>query len=637
MIFFCILLSGLFVACGQTPDGHDSSWNISGDAFSIVDTSQVIEGRHPRYLRGYMSMASMKPIIFVQNRLFEIPKPSKEIKISVNTRSENLGKAMLYAKTYNKAMTKILEDSADIRSGSWARKELRVPAQDAAFVAVLMKVEGDTARLDYDSKWIERITVNGNRVGIDDGDSVQRMWFDTLRVTVDGKSLYGSVPKGYKVRKKINKGKIIPAGMDDFSGLEKELKDKRIIGLGESIHGSKEFNRMAFDFIKNSVSRGECKLILLEMPLYLSVRWELFVQGFLTEEELDDIKREIALGSGFDDEDELAEFLQALREYNLLHEEKVHVLGMDTGLVGFPPSMKNSARDLIAAFINSGNKEKMLPILDFMDIERFPHRLTEIANKNETFSHKLLGKIMENEPFLRAEIGDSYFELAKSIISQFHNVGLGSPNNGPYALSLYDYLYFRRDYHMWLNTKMLVGNFSKEGTVTIIKAHNDHLSKSEMGSWFYDLPTLGYYLDREYGDKYAGIAMIAASGRRTGKEPKSTDNYEEELQDPLSGSIEKFCSGAGLDVFCYPAKDIPQDIRLIRSVGQGKGRKEFIYDNLTKNNDYILFLDRISPSREKRKKYTKEEIEEKMDFMLYGLREKRDSIFQQKMTYWKNR
>lgn len=208
LILFCIPLTILFFACKQTRNEQNSSWNISGDAFSIIDTSQVIGEKHPLYLRGYMSMASMRPIIFVQNRLFEIPKPSKEIKISVNTKNENIGN----------------------------------------------------------------------------------------------------------------------------------------------------------DFIKHSVSRGECKLILLEMPLYRSVRCELFVQGLIDEGEIEDIKCEIALKAAFEEENEFAEVLQALREYNLHHEEKVHILGMDTLLIKLSLDIRNSARDLIAAFINSGNKEKMLPV-----------------------------------------------------------------------------------------------------------------------------------------------------------------------------------------------------------------------------------------------------------------------------------
>ncbi len=603
LLLFCIPISVLFVACIQQPDEQNPSWKIWGDVYMTIDSSQVIEERHPFCLqetRNYMQ--GIKPIIFCQHHSFAIPKSSKEIVVSLNSMSENVGKAMLYAKTYDKSMTKIVEDSSDIRSDSWSRKEFRIPAKGASFVGVMLKVEGDTANLHV--------------------DNIQRMWFDTLRVTLDGKSVCATIPSGYKVRKKIDKESIIPVDMDEFSGLEKRLEDKKIIGLGESVHGSREFSKLSFNFILKSVFRGECKLILLEMPLYFSVRWELFVQGFLDGKEIDDIKKEIALSSAFQNEDEFAEFLQTLREYNQHNENKVHILGMDTYLLGFPVAMKDSARDLIAAFINGRNKREMIPILNFMDEERSPT--------------KLLGALVEHESLLRAEMGDHYFELGKLILSQY-NILASSFHVGRQSLFLYDYMWLRRDYNMWLNTQMLVHNFAKEGSLTIIKAHNAHLNKSEMGYWLYDEPSLGYHIDQEYGDKYASIALIAASGKRIAGVDKSFQIIEKELQYPLSGSIEKLCFDAGLNIFCYPAKEIPEKIRLIRCAGQETKKWDFTYDYPIENNDYILFLDKISPSREKKQEKSRETFDEKKDFLLYGLREKRDSIFREKINYWKNK
>ncbi|MDR1682856.1 MAG: hypothetical protein LBS25_05670, partial [Candidatus Symbiothrix sp.] len=176
-LFFYILLSGSFASCSQRADKDDTSWDIFG-VTKIKDTTQVIEGKHPWRLQGYEEII-VKPIIYAQYKTFEIPQPAKEINISLNTRSENIGKAMLYAKTFDKAMTVIREDSADIRSTTWMKKEFRVSARDADFVAVMMKVEGDTAHLD-------------------EGKDFQKMWFDTLRVSLDGKDLQPLIPKGHK-------------------------------------------------------------------------------------------------------------------------------------------------------------------------------------------------------------------------------------------------------------------------------------------------------------------------------------------------------------------------------------------------------------------------------------------------------
>ena len=68
------------------------------------------------------------------------------------------------------------------------------------------------------------------------------------------------------VDKKINYTGI---NVDRKIGLEQinEINDKKIIGLGESVHGNDGIKNLAYQLIIQAVERLNCKLVLQEMPL----------------------------------------------------------------------------------------------------------------------------------------------------------------------------------------------------------------------------------------------------------------------------------------------------------------------------------------------------------------------------------
>ena len=45
------------------------------------------------------------------------------------------------------------------------------------------------------------------------------------------------------------------------------LRDKRIIGLGESLHGNSDVKSFVTRLIEASVKRHDCRLVLMEFPL----------------------------------------------------------------------------------------------------------------------------------------------------------------------------------------------------------------------------------------------------------------------------------------------------------------------------------------------------------------------------------
>ena len=70
---------------------------------------------------------------------------------------------------------------------------------------------------------------------------------------------------------------VIPVNGDDLKSLS--FSDKRILAIGESVHGTGTMNDMGVEIIKNRIEHGKCRLVLLEMPLTLSFHINRYLEG----------------------------------------------------------------------------------------------------------------------------------------------------------------------------------------------------------------------------------------------------------------------------------------------------------------------------------------------------------------------
>ena len=104
--------------------------------------------------------------------------------------------------------------------------------------------------------------------------------FSRLDILIDGKPIDEFPVRTLSpliVDKKINYTGI---NVDRKIGLEQinEINDKKIIGLGESVHGNDGIKNLAYQLIIQAVERLNCKLVLQEMPLEQSFAYNRFIQ-----------------------------------------------------------------------------------------------------------------------------------------------------------------------------------------------------------------------------------------------------------------------------------------------------------------------------------------------------------------------
>jgi erythromycin esterase-like protein len=593
-LLFLISLPG----CSQKENANTDQWFIVPHErlYATIDTTFAIEGRHPVCLRAFPSTNSKNtPVLHTLYRTFSVPEAFNSFSISLNTKCENIEKAKLYVTGLDWDENVLFYDSLDIKAAKWTKKAFSFPVRKSAFLNVRMQVTGDTVHLQK--------------------EQTQSMWYDTIIVKADNRNLHSSKPIIKTKDEQLNKEKITPVNINEYAGLYPLFAGKTIIGLGETIHGSKEIGQASYNLIKNRILQGNCRMILLEVPLDISLLWELYIQGILPEESLVEITKEINILSPFQQEEITSELLRWLRKYNRQNAGKVHLFGMDV-VSGWPYRTRIAVRDFITTYVNDSNVEGLFPLLDFL--------------------HKRDGCLLsecfkEYEAYLIDQIGTDYFEILASILSQY-TIRVEGVFLAPFMERGYYYGIISRDCFMWANTKMLVDLFLKENETAIIYAHNGHLNK--LNTFVYPQNySLGYYLSQHYGDKYVSVAILSGSGYYTGMD-FVRNMFKEEVLLPPDNSIEKLCQSVGLDMFCYPVDAIPDNVRYIRHIGRGdQGNEQFKYQATKRRNDYIIYIDKSSPAESW---FMKNGTKQYSD-IFFELQEQRDREFVDKMRIWKQR
>ena len=182
--------------------------------------------------------------------------------------------------------------------------------------------------------------------------------FSRLDILIDGKPIDEFPVRTLSpliVDKKINYTGI---NVDRKIGLEQinEINDKKIIGLGESVHGNDGIKNLAYQLIIQAVERLNCKLVLQEMPLEQSFAYNRFIQDDNYE-----------LDSSLVINHATINFLNRLRSFNSgkTKDSKVKLYGMDYNSI--LSSTQSSAMDIFD-FITVLNQKSQIPEVDQLSL-----------------------------------------------------------------------------------------------------------------------------------------------------------------------------------------------------------------------------------------------------------------------------
>lgn len=229
-----------------------SSWICILDDFKVkMDSMNKSTGKYSllmtrTFLKKEFNLNINQPIL--------LPQKIKEIKASIFAESKQLASAELKITGFDRTRSNSVSDSISIISdGSWKN-----------FTAAITSDQGFEI-LTIEIKAKEEFKIKKNWVNL---------WVDNLQIILDGTNLYDYKNNDKSFSKEeyddvnncieLTPSLTIPQNTN-------EKNNSKIVGFGESVHGSKEINRSVFNNIIALIQNQNCRLVLLEVPIDLGI------------------------------------------------------------------------------------------------------------------------------------------------------------------------------------------------------------------------------------------------------------------------------------------------------------------------------------------------------------------------------
>lgn len=477
------------------------------------------------------------PLSTVLSQQFPLYRSFKKADITVRIKAESLEKAWLKAESLDIAENSICRDSVAVFGDGWQDYHLEIPLDSVSYIWLSFDVKGKPCK---DS--------SGAKIFIHDLD----IRFDGLSVNVAGRPEKGILSLDAK--------KILPLSFAADSlvgGISFPENGPCIIGLGETMHGSKTLGLVKNQLIRWLVLHRDCKLILVELPTFLLLKWDLYAQGYPVnlEEILED------LSGALQDRDEVAELLNFLKNYNKGVDRKVHIAGMDRSIsIEYFPFVHDYFYEMYKQKSRAG-------IYDILKTNFFPDSILPLFTKTE----------------LAADIGKFEFEWFTHMywLKLMENHIPGVKENG--TMNYRDYIMWRYVYYALKAINL------RKNECAVITGHWSHMNKWNVTST--PSRSLGYYLKESYGDKYCAIGLLGGEGSyytyRIGSKRYICCRS---MTSPTGGSLEKTGMETGMPYFYYSTFSLPEAPVNIRHAPAGSRNQSFRAFNIPKRMDSFIFV-----------------------------------------------
>lgn len=354
----------------------------------------------------------------------------------------------------------------------------------------------------------------------------------------------------------------------DLLILNKFIGNSKIVGLGESTHGSSEIYQMKYRMSEYLITQKNFNVFSLEanMP-------ESFLMNQYIQEKKGDPK-DILRGMYFWlwQTKETLNFVEWLKKYNENHDSKVFFDGFDM-------QYATGAIDQI----KKTYQENQLPEQEINDLET---ALKENNRGFRTYSKKsqkilleYLFSIKEKSMSIKNPEVKSRFLQNVDIIRQYIQLN-----------------FIRRDKFMAENVKWLKENYLN--SKVIVSAHNYHIAKLNSDR-------MGYWINEMYGQDLVNFGFAFYEGTYSASIDGKLGTYNSEKGGPKT--LEYKLNSLNIPIFILDLKAIRKDGNklgnwilediLFRKTGSGTDKSEFTKTNVAKSFDYLIFINKSTKSK----------------------------------------
>ena len=537
---------------------YDSTITVNGNVPVCIDNENIKKGA--KIIRRFTLHYSL-------GRKVSLPKlkDAEEIEVSVNYKSQNLDMAWLvvYSADENGKLLNVYPAKMD-DVDKWTEVNVNISDNQVhhLYVSLFTNSNGLTQQI---SNLIKEKNINPILDSSWMYFPVQKLWIDRVKINVGGFDMVDFMPE-MMPKPEIKKQLLIPLKREDTFSQINELQDKRIIGIGETAHSTKEFPKIAYTLIKERVLHRNCKLVVLELPFSLGLQLNLFVNRETSFDirEIEDVLKPSSVPSH-----ELIDFLLWLKSYNKTVERKVSIVGMGVE--------KLELNKCLLSFFN-----EYIPV----DSSLFAPVYLDIFNQRNL---EAWNKILRNREHFDKILGRG--ETSMLMHGLCHPAPILIFGSGK------KFLFAERDSLMYDRVEIAIDNLLRSDETAVVYGHLGHITKSEVWMPRF-VPSVGKYLSDTFGKEYFSIGLISYSERMSSERIKDkTDAVETFWKRTMafhpapSYSLEAACESTWLPIFYMNTSSLPSTV-LLRHSGANLFQGEFNYYPV-KGMDAFIFVERI--------------------------------------------
>lgn len=338
----------------------------------------------------------------------------------------------------------------------------------------------------------------------------------------------------------------------------------RIMGIGETVHGSRTLGRMAFDIIKERIIKQGCNLVLHEYPL----EYSFYVNRYIKNDphfKLQDIERYM---EGNLSSEHTIDFIKWLRAYNSAHNNRVSFWGIDIESLDIASSVD------LSEFVKTLCSKRETPETDSIVKRLLNWETNENDSLQLTKADGAVGKWLTADERqllklclqLNKERGETYERLTN------------------------------RDETMAKTAFALIDILASNGAKATIYGHFMHLNYLVSG----DMKELnnysaGHRMKAKYKDDYQAIALCTYEGKTLNCLTDKSIGAAQLVKAP-EGSVEHALQSMRYNMAYLPTGRLNYaDVLTMRVLGNTNDQYQFFYFIPKARVDGILFVSRSQP------------------------------------------
>lgn len=519
------------------------SWLIHANKTSFsLDSSKIVKGKYALKILSRRRIGDSHDASFKLMRTILLPeRANNEVgTVTIRCKNKNMKNLKFSVIGIDEHETPQFSDSVFIGKSSWKKYSISFRSENVKAIRVCLSLQ-ENHLLDMQTAWVDRIFISIGGKTIND---------------INVEDLY---PKTFS---ELNKDSIIPLSFqadDNVSRIFDINACPKIVGLGESTHGSQTVKEANYQFMRLLISKLGYRIILTERCIDLSLMCDLYIRGLLPESYGDQIKEDSK--GYFDDYLSFFDFLTWARKYNETAETKVRIFGCSDYL------------------------DKQTGLFEYFQ------KILDKTNPNLSFYFK---EIVENQFDKVRDLVKNDTRLKSGMDSADYNylMFLLEMNDPNLELKSRDQL-FKKDELMWAMARKIIEIYAPKDEKVIVEAHSDHISKyTSLLSADENRPALGHFLADRFPNDYFAISFQLGEGSYTEDDGNLFGKtVTQMLQTAPKSSFEYRGLQTGIDYFYCSTKQLPQDISHLRMLLRtGMYLDQFYFCSIKKYFDGLVFI-----------------------------------------------